>query len=199
MKLPLSVSVWRSVTGDGDSASAATDGATLTAFTVVPPLTESPPPSVTMTASEYLPVSAYVCFGLVVVKPAVRATLSVDPSPQLIATVCVSSASVSVKLTERVVAPPSATALAASVRSAGAWLLGRTTRLALELPAPLSRSVTVTLTVTGPAAPYECVDENERAPPTREAVDDVLSPQSRVSVDVSAVPGSVKSPPTGSS
>src|SRR5207244_4134324 len=83
------------------------------------------------------------------VAPVVRATLSVAPSPQLIATACVSSASVSVKLTESVAAPPSATALAASVRSAGAWLLGRTTRLALELPAALSRSVTVALTVTG--------------------------------------------------
>jgi len=86
------------------------------------------------------------------VAPDPRATLSVPPSPQVMATVWLSDASASVKDTLNVLLPPSRTAVAWTVRSAGAWLLARTTRSTLELDFPRSWSATVALIVTGPAA-----------------------------------------------
>jgi len=57
LNVPLTVTVWWSVTDDGEKVRLDSDGDTFIAVTVVPPATHSPPPSVTVTATVYVPES----------------------------------------------------------------------------------------------------------------------------------------------
>src|SRR5919201_4443452 len=154
VKLPLTVTVSWSAGDDGETATAASDGATLVTTTVVVPETDLPPLSVTVTDAVNEPLSTYVCLASTEVWPARSESVSDDPSPQLTNTLCVSATSTSLNVTPSVALPPSATALGLRTRLVGSWLLGSTTRSIVVVAVPLSRSATVTRMVTVPGLAY---------------------------------------------
>src|SRR2546430_14985829 len=167
------------------STSAALPAGTVTTTGAVASV-EAPAASVTVAVKEYVPLAAYTCDAVKVVVPAATSGRTESPSPQVIKTVCVSPASGSLKLALTTTFAP--VPLTLSERLDGAWLLDPTTRSTFELDLPLSRSTTVAVIVTGPAAAYACVCENDRVPAAGESVHEVPSPQLSVSVNVSDLP-----------
>src|SRR5919204_5534684 len=121
---------------------------------------------------------------------------SVRPSPQATVTVCVSAGSGSANVSASPVALPSAPVVRLSDETLGAWFAAWTLTLEVVVTVPPSLSVTVAVTVNVPAPAYGCASEVKLQTRTaRFAVHGVEpSPQSTVTVCVSATPGSPNMP-----
>ena len=143
-------------------------------------------------------MSAKTCVAPKVVTPAERsaAESGVEPSPQSTETLWVSAASASANVRARVDVLPSPPAATSKDTTLGAWFGFWTLTVAVAVAVAPALSVTVAVTVKSPAAAYVCAAVvNVGTPAARfMLVAAEPSPQSTVTLWVSAAPASVKAP-----